>query len=393
LVYRSERLHTPFPFSKPVDPTGVTLAKSGISHLRTVQFDNEPVRVIDVPLYNPQHQVEGVVEMSYWLGDIYRVLATLAGTLILILPVGILLMGLASTYVVGKTLRPVREITGTAARMSAEDLSGRLPVSGNDEFAELAETMNGLLGRLETAFGKQKLALSQLQEVVEQQRKFTADASHELKTPLAIVKINASILKSSLEEHPDASESLDAIDEAVNRMSKLVQDLMLLARTDTGQLREQFEPVDLAESAQKAKSLVPCGGKIRLSGDKSVWLNGSRFALERLVVNLLENACRYTNQDGRVELSVHQEGSEAVLIVSDDGVGIPPEHLENIFKRFHRVDESRQSDTGGNGLGLAICKGIVEAHQGTISVSSSLGEGATFTVRIPIRHQDLSSQS
>jgi signal transduction histidine kinase len=386
VVWREPDAPFPFPESSPIDAGSAKTARGGITTLRTVTFDDEPIRVLTFPVFRgDSNHVEGVVQLSYWLGDIYKVLNTLAGTLLLILPMGIVLMGWASMAVVGRTLRPVREIRAAAAKIEAEDLSGRLPVSGKDEFAELAETMNGMLERLDSAFTRQRETLEQLREVVQQQRRFTADASHELKTPLAVVKVNASFLKSSLAKDPDGLEMVEAVDQAVDRMSRLVQDLLLLARTDSGQLGEHFEAVDLVETAKRAIGLIPCKSRVTLQTEASeLWISGSAFALERVMTNLLDNACRHTNSEGEICLTLQARNSEAVFSVTDDGQGIPASHLEKIFERFHRVDDSRQSGTGGSGLGLAICKGIIEAHHGTISVQSVLGKGTSFTVRLPI---------
>jgi signal transduction histidine kinase len=242
-----------------------------------------------------------------------------------------------------------------------------------------------MLERLDSAFTRQRETLEQLREVVQQQRRFTADASHELKTPLAVVKVNASFLKSSLAKDPDGLEMVEAVDQAVDRMSRLVQDLLLLARTDSGQLGEHFEAVDLVETAKRAIGLIPCKSRVTLQTEASeLWISGSAFALERVMTNLLDNACRHTNSEGEICLTLQARNSEAVFSVTDDGQGIPASHLEKIFERFHRVDDSRQSGTGGSGLGLAICKGIIEAHHGTISVQSVLGKGTSFTVRLPI---------
>jgi signal transduction histidine kinase len=385
IVWLAPGARLPFPNSTGLDPLADAAAKRGVTTLHQIAYAGEPVEVMTFPVFSPfDKHLDGVVEVSRWLGDIDKFINSLAGTLLLILPFGIVLMGSASMYVVGKTLKPVRDIRSAAERMEAEDLSGRLPVVGSDEFAELAETMNGMLGRLDVAFSRQREALDRIKGVVEQQRRFTADASHELKTPLTVVKVHASLLKSSVGNDPDALESIDSIDQAVNRMAKLVQDLLLLARTDAGQLSEKFILLDLRKIAEQAASQVPCGDKIRVVFDESPLLvNGLSFGLDRLVTNLLDNACRHTPPDGSVDLTVKRVEKTITLSVSDDGEGIPPEHLGKIFDRFHRVDSSRYSGTGGAGLGLAICKGIVEAHGGTISVISDIGKGTTFTVQLP----------
>lgn len=375
----------PFPLSKPYDEQAVSLARNGHSTLETVAYQGEPVRVLTFPAFNPEdHRIDAVVQFSYWLGDINRTLNTLAGALLLILPIGIVLMGSASMFVVGRALKPVKDIGAATAQIQAGNLSGRIPVSGNDEFSELAVTVNAMLGRLDRAFASQELTLAQLREVVLQQRRFTADASHELKTPLTIIKVNTSLLKPSLRDQ-DSIELAGAIDEAVNRMSKLVQDLLLLARTDSGQLTQESVPVELNALVEHAASQVACSAEVKvIKSADPLTVQGSPSALERVVTNLLDNACRHSGPSGHVEVRVHKASGICEITVTDDGEGIPPEHLTKIFERFHRVDSSRNSGTGGTGLGLAICKGIVEAHRGSLSVESTPDVKTVFTVGLPL---------
>jgi len=371
--------NNPRPMQKtaPLNPEAVIHAERGKETLATVTYKGIPVRVLTFPMVGADGTIESVTEIPYRLDDIDKTLDSLRRTLLLILPVGLLLMAAASIFVVGRATRPIKQITEETAGFEASDLSGRLRVVGSDEFATLASTINGMLGRLQEAFEQQH-------EIIVQQRRFTADASHELKTPLAVIKANTGLLKPGLAKGSNELESVTAIDEAASRMARLVQDLLLLARTDAGQLSEQFKPVDLVSSLGHSLSLAPCPGKVGFQNmDGNPHVCGSGFALERLVTNLVDNACRHTAPDGHVWVRLLEKGPKVGIQVEDDGVGIPEEHLEKLFDRFYRVDEGRDSSSGGTGLGLAICKGIVEAHGGTIEVASQLGKGTTFTVWLP----------
>jgi two-component system OmpR family sensor kinase len=259
-------------------------------------------------------------------------------------------------------MKPIREISQTADSFTADNMSGRLTVPGGDEFGQLANTINGMLDRVESAFSSQRIALEKVESVLKQQRRFTADASHELKTPLAVIKANTGLMIHSMKLDEDATQTVEAIDLAATRMNRLVQDLMVLSRTEAGQSKIKPSPVHLGEIVASAVRSVnrPNAPTIELIGAREdLIVTGLVPDLERVFVNLVDNACRHTAPDGKVRVEIRQLVDRISVEVTDTGEGIAPEHLEHIFDRFYRVDSSRSSESGGTGLGLAICKSIV----------------------------------
>ncbi len=328
-----------------------------------------------------------VVQVPYPLGQIDNALQTLSKTLLLLLPFGLILTAVACLVLMKTIMRPIREITATADSIGGEDLSGRLTVTGKDEFAQLGTTINGMLGRLENAFDVQRQTLARLESVLKQQRRFTADASHELKTPLAVIKANTGLMLHGSKLNEDDKSSVEAIDSAATRMNRLVQGLMLLARAEAGSPVLGLAPFDLSLAVQNAVDQVhrPQEKQISYSDDGSSFMvSGSERDVERVFVNLIDNACRHTATDGRIDVSVVRAGGEAVVTVTDNGEGIAQEHIPHLFERFYRADSARSTETGGTGLGLAICKGIVEATGGSISITSELGQYTAVVVRLPL---------
>jgi signal transduction histidine kinase len=258
-------------------------------------------------------------------------------------------------------------------------------VEGHDELSELAATFNGMLGRLEQAFLRLALAL-------EQQRRFTADASHELRTPLTIIKAHTSLALEEERTNQEYRQALVAADRAADATTRIVQDLLLLARADAGQLRPEAPPagmrrptpirevLDSAAEAFRGPAIAPI--RIELP-DPSPAVPGDRSQLVRLFSNLLENAVRHTPPDGRIVVSVAEQPPGLVVRVADTGEGISPEHLPHVCERFYRVDAARTRRQGGTGLGLAICASMVEAHGGSLAIDSVVGRGTTVTVRLP----------
>lgn len=369
--------------TRPVwDPAGLARAERGEIVFATRTVDGVPVRIVSRPV-PPTPPYRGEVQIAYPLTDVYRAMDGLNRALLLLIPVGLLGAGAGGAYLTDRVLRRVRQMAQAAGRIGGEDLSARLPVAGNDEFAELADTFNGMLGRLEAAFRKQE-------QLIEQQRRFTADASHELKTPLTVIKGNASM---ALRGHPTETayhQSMEEIDQAANSMSHLVQDLLLLARADAGRLGR--EPIELLvrEVLERAVARIPRpagrAAPVTLNiADEALSVHGNEQELIRLFANLIENAVRYTPPEGRITLTARREGGRAVISVADTGVGIASEHLAHLGERFYRVDEARSRPDGGTGLGLSIARGIAEAHGGAIAFASTPGKGTTATVTLPAR--------
>ena len=372
------------PSDAPYDAATATAlqTKGGGPRHTTVLVKGEPTRIYSVATREGE-RVTGVVQVAYPLGEIENSLDGLRRFLLtVVVPLGTLLTALASLFIVGRMLRPLRIITENAQTIGAGNLEDRLPVVGQDEFAGLATTLNGMLERLEGAFRLEQATTRRLAETVDQQRRFTADASHELKTPLATIKAHVGLLAGVGNE--DDQESVVEINAAANRMRGLIDDLLTLARADGGSLTARTAPVDLGEAVSAAVGAVsPLRVEVR-GAPRPLVIEGNGDALTRLFINLLDNAKKYAGTDEPVEVHLAKKGSTAEIAVIDRGVGIAPEHLPRIFDRFYRPDVSRTSETGGTGLGLAICREIAAAHGGTLEVASRPGAGTTFTVALPL---------
>jgi signal transduction histidine kinase len=229
--------------------------------------------------------------------------------------------------------------------------------------------------------------ISSQQCALEQQRRFTADASHELKSPLTVIKGTVGmVLASDPPFTPEQQRSaLETIGQATESMVALVQDLLLLARSDGWQLGQSRIEVLLDEVLEQAVKLTPSeGAPVTLTlTDPALTVVGNESELIRLFANLLDNARRHTPPSGQVTATAERDGDTLIVRVDDTGVGIAAEHLPRLFERFYRIDDARTRGMGGNGLGLAICKAIAEAHGATIEVSSQVGVGTRVTVRLP----------
>ena len=276
-----------------------------------------------------------------------------------------------------RALLPVDEICRTADEIgSGMDLSRRIPEErARGEMRQLTDTFNHMFARLEESFAKE--------------RQFTSDASHELRTPIAVIRSQAEYALMEDVTKEERKEGLEIILKQSEQMSSLVSRLLTLARADSGKQALRREPVDLSLVAASAAEKIQekaAGRKIRVQCSicPGLTVRGDAGSLDQVFVNLLENAAQYGNEGGQICLTVEQDGRTAVCRVEDDGIGIAPEHLDKIWNRFYRVDEVRGSENGNSGLGLSLVKWIVEAHQGTVSVESEPGRGSRFTVRLPL---------
>ena len=364
----------------PWDDAAFILSLAGQDRYSTLPVEGELVRVFSAPLMFGD-QVDGVVQVAHPLTDQRRLLDGLTRTLLMFIPLALVVSGVGGAFLSSRAMRPVKQITDEAAQIGAHDLSRRLEVPGTDELSKLAETFNAMIGRLETAF-------HDMERAYEQQRRFTADASHELRTPLTTIKANTSLAlcgEPTLEEY---RETVEAADEAADTMNRIVQDLLLLARSDGGQLGLRIEPAPIRGILERAASVVRDRESASISvevDDATLGVRGDPHHLARLFVNLAENAARHTPPDGRVVLAARAlpDSEEMVLVtVTDTGEGIPPEHLAHVCERFYRVDAARSRGQGGTGLGLSICQSIVSAHGGSLDIESEVGRGTTVSVRL-----------
>lgn len=354
----------------PVDQSTVSSAVNGRSPIEN--FRSRQLRMISVPI-RQNGQVIGVLQVGESTDDLDSVLNDLA----LVLGGGAALALVAASaggwWLSSRALRPIAAITDAARDISEHDLSRRLRLDlPDDEVGQLARTFDEMIARLEAAF--------------ERQRQFTADASHELRTPVAVIKGQVEVALQR-PRSPDAyQETLRAVNEQVDRMTRLIRGLLLLARADAGALpvrRELVDPPELLQSLSeqlapvaRAKGLslvVECEGAVPVDGDEDLLLN--------LMLNLADNALKYT-ESGGVTLGCRSEDDRVHLFVRDTGPGIPDHEQERIFERFYRVDTARGSAAGGFGLGLAIARWIVEAHGGHLALETS-ASGSTFTAILP----------
>jgi heavy metal sensor kinase len=283
-------------------------------------------------------------------------------------------------------LAPLTHMAAAAERIDTGDLAQRLPVPrADDEVKNLALSFNRLLGRIEAAFAVQRRSEAQA-------RQFAADASHELRTPLTVLAGSTDVLLMGLHRDPAGSERIvRRMQREIQRLMRLVQDLLMLARLDAQDAAAlPQEPVWVKDVVQRAvRQMRPLAGDRRLTltvapEASGAWVAGDDDQLYRILINLLDNALRYTAPDGRVDVAVRLVAPDVAIAVADDGAGIPAEHLPHVFDRFYRADPSRARDTGNAGLGLAIAKRSVELHGGHIEVESDLGRGTRFTITLPL---------
>jgi two-component system OmpR family sensor kinase len=302
-------------------------------------------------------------------------LATLGGT-----AVAILVATMLGALVVHRALRPLRRVAATADRITAGDLDQRAPLPGtHDEVGDLAIAFNRMLDYLDEAMRAR--AASE-----ERMRRFAADASHELRTPLtAISGYTDVLLMGAKDDPPEADRVLHVMREEIRRMRRLVQDLLTLARLDEGQEGMRQEQIAVAPLLREvATAAAPLAGtrRVRIEvTDEDLLVIGDHDRLIQVLLNLLDNAIKFTRADGTICLRAAREGPAILIEVADDGVGIPPAHLGRVFERFYQSDTARNER--GAGLGLAIVEAIVRAHGGTVQASSVLGHGTTISVRLP----------
>jgi heavy metal sensor kinase len=300
-------------------------------------------------------------------------LSALRGTLLIAVPLTLLLSAVGGLFLVRRVLAPVDRMIETARSIEETDLTGRVDVRANDELGRLAATFNAMLERLESAFRRQ--------------RQFTDDASHELRSPLSVIEAEATLALRRERSADDYRDALATIADEAAGMNRMIDQLLTLARGDAAEDEEVLETVDLGALARETSEAMrpvaeEAGVSIAADEMPGALVAGDPVRLRRVVANLIDNAIRYTPAGGGVTVSVRGEANDAVLTVSDTGIGISEEQLVHIFERFYRADGARQRGQG-SGLGLSICRQIVDEHGGTIAAESAEGEGTTFTVRIP----------
>jgi heavy metal sensor kinase len=360
----------------PLSAQALSRASEGLETFETVEgLGPYPVRVLTHPVREAGRSTSLIqvgMSLESVAGTRRRFLLVMAA----VLPLAVLLAGSGGWLLARRALRPVDQMTEAARRISAEHLDERVHTTGTgDELDRLAATLNDMLARLDVTF--------------RQIRQFSADASHELQTPLTILQGELEVALRAPRTPDEYRRVLTSALEESKRIARLVEGLLLLSRADAGMLRMDHQAVDLArlvaEVCEHSQVLAKARGvTLDLGPLTPVTMQGDPQHLRRLLVNLVDNGLKYTLAGGRVTLALHQEGVWAVLRVADTGIGLAPEEQERIFQRFYRAPTAVSRDVEGSGLGLCIARSIVETHGGSIQVESAAGHGSIFTVRLPL---------
>jgi heavy metal sensor kinase len=295
------------------------------------------------------------------------------------IPVLLIASALAGYFVTRRALRPVARLTAAFRSISIGNLSDRLPIGpSGDELQRLAETCNEMLARLEAAVAEIK--------------RFTADASHELRSPFSYIQMVSEYALRNPELQAESREAFDEILAESREATRLLEDMLMLARADAGHVDLPFEPADLGVLVKEAveRARIPAEAKghtLRLRcADGRSEIRGDQSSLRRLIWTLLDNAIKYTPEGGRIDVALERTGAQVHLSVHDTGVGIPENLLPRVFERFFRADPARTTGEG-SGLGLAIAKWIADVHRAQISVESEVGAGSAFHVVFPLEWQ------
>jgi two-component system, OmpR family, heavy metal sensor histidine kinase CusS len=352
---------------------------------RDIEMNRHPFRVFTRAVSVGGHQLR--IFVAGQLDDNHRLLARLSDGLLWTIPPLLVISTLAAYFVARRALSPIDRFIESARLISIGSLSQRLPVpNSRDEMTRLADTCNDMLARLETAVG--------------QITRFTADASHELRSPLSYVRTLAEYALRRPNLDGESREAFREIVTETDAASRLLEDMLTLARADASSVEAVFEEVNLAAAVSAALDKLPScaetGHRFSIQIERGpLWIRGDAASLTRLAWILIDNAIKYTPPGGHIAVSIAGTEREVSLVVRDSGAGIPAAALPRIFERFFRVDPSR-GQTEGVGLGLAIGKWIVECHRGHIVVESEEGVGSTFTATFPrmdVTHSLLSNES
>jgi heavy metal sensor kinase len=368
LIYRSAFLQAHPSMLMPPDQVKRPLSRSR-------RIDHRPFRFLFEKLNANGHVY--TVEMGIPADDAVETLHQFRTYLLMFAPLLLLVAGGVGYWLSRRALSPVDELVRTAREVSGTNLNGRLQkLETGDELQRLSDTLNEMLDRIETAFLR----------VTE----FTADASHELRTPISLIRTEAELALRRSRTEEEYKESLRHVLLEAERTTALVEQLLSLARADSGRETLNLQPVDLIQtlaSVADAWKHVATARDIQFSTsfeDRDTFVIGDESSLRRLADILLDNAFKYTPTPGSVSLALEQRDGNAVITVQDSGVGIAEEDQAKIFERFYRVDKARNRGQGGAGLGLAIAHWIVTQHHGSVNVESHPGRGATFHVELPL---------
>jgi len=332
-------------------------------------------RIINTPM-SREGSPKYVVQVATDLGFVSKSLSNFKANMMAAFPILLILGSLGGWVLARRSLAPVGYIVSKARGITSNNLDERLVTRGtNDEMDDLIRTINEMIARLENSFTRMS--------------EFTADASHELKTPLCALKGEAEVLLSKQRPVGEYQEGLAHFIERFDHLNRMINDLVVLSKFDSSQIELQKVPLRLDLLVGDIGNLFQVLAeqkKISLEMDsiQEAMVLGDKGRLQQLFTNLIDNAIKFTGEGGKIQVAVERDNEAVQVMIKDNGVGIPEEEQEKIFKRFYRVDKSRSKETGGIGLGLSIAEWIATAHHGRIEVHSELNQGSTFTVHLPI---------
>jgi heavy metal sensor kinase len=359
----------------PLSREALGNALRGVPTLETVELTpGEPGRLVTLPVVRGG-RVADLVQVAMPLRRTRQTLARYVETLLVLVPLGVMLAGAGGWVLARRAFRPVDRMSQSALRISAEDLSRRVERRGTgDEIDRLADTLNTMLARLQATFGEMQ--------------RFAADAAHELRTPLTALKGGIEVALRAERPAEEYRRVLASSIEEVDQLICLAEDLLLLSRSTAG-LTASRRPVDLEplclEALEVGVRLAKGKGvTVRMGPMTPVVVQGDAAALRRVLLNLVDNAVKYTPAGGRVVISLERTPEGAALVVEDTGIGIEAADAQRVFEPFVRLDAGRSRDAGGSGLGLAIARSIVVAHGGTLDIESRPGAGSRFAIRLPV---------
>lgn len=346
--------------------------------IRTIQNNNTEWLIYDLKYTTDNQQtlwVRGIMTLS----QLSRTMNTIMIGTLIAFPFLILLAAFGGYWITKRAFKPIQQIIDSVSDIKeGKDLSKRIHLRGpKDEIHDLADTFDHLFDRLQTSF--------------ETEKQFTSDASHELRTPTTVIISQSEYALSQKDNPEETTAALDVILKQSKKMSSLISQLLLLARTDQKKNNLLFEQIDMSELTEIViEELTPIAksAAIELKSDVSpqLFIEADQTLMMRMLMNLITNAITYGKKGGFVYIQLYRDNNHIIGTVSDNGIGIQKQHLTKIWDRFYRVNQARTSDTNNNtGLGLSMVKWIVETHNGTISVASEFGKGSTFTFRLPIK--------
>lgn len=360
----------------PLSRQALEVAYSGRTLFESAKYPKEPpLRLISVPIVY-RGSLLYIIQVGTTMDSVEHTLNRLLLVLLVSMPVALAVSLAGGWFMAGRALRPVDAITLAAQRIAEGDLTQRLTAPASvDEIGRLTNTFNDMIDRLETSF--------------RQIRQFSSDASHELRTPLTVMRGETELALRRPREPEDYKAVMESNLEEIDRMTRIVDELLFLSRADMGEVKMEHLPVSLdslVEDVQRQASLLGQEREVQvvLRSTAPAVVAGDELRLRELFLNLVDNAIKYSRSGGTVEMALTIEQGQARLSVTDHGIGIPQEDQSQIFNRFYRTDNARAHTKKGTGLGLAICSWIAESHRGQIEVQSQVGEGSTFTVRLPL---------